>query len=65
MGCDHNLAQHQIAASLDEGLAGGLAGLTLQFSPLQNYKLVEIASTGQVGIHCSQTMQRDRVKTNL
>ena len=28
------------------------------------YKLVEIAPTGQVGIHCSQTIQRDRVKFN-
>jgi len=28
-------------------------------------RLVEIAWTGQVGMHCSQTTQRDRVKFNL
>lgn len=27
----------------------------------KSYKFVEMASTGQVGIHCSQRMQRDRV----
>ncbi len=28
---------------------------------LLSYRFMEIAATGHVGIHCSQTMQRDRV----